>query len=176
VLQRKYQKKARIAIRKYLDDQGIFNLRWAVDAARVYMKGLPGFDERGHPVETFSKDCRIVTDTFTFYTRAFGDDIQCVRVMPDIDLPAVIYETEVKTGWTDFWPASRDTIHIPGRKEHFLDKKGFFVVMNESCTQAWFIRFEDVTTDMLQMVSNRLVQEGEMMFDVPIEKAKLINL
>lgn len=86
-------------------------------------------------------------------------------------------ECEVKHSWRSFF--AYDTIQIPSRKaKYFVDNLNPIVLfmMNHDHTQAFIIDGEDISASSLKIVPNKYVPEGEAFFQVPVEKAELVDL
>ena len=62
------------------------------------------------------------------------------------------------------------TLHIPGRKKKYLKegKKGFFWILNKSCTKAKVVNSKYLDDDYLEIIPNRRYPKGEYFFDIPI--------
>ena len=103
------------------------------------------------------------------------------RYGPDLVVDGVYYcEMEIKRAWKgkEF---KYKTCQIPHRKAKYLDfnKYGrtthFFIINNEQ-EFAFFIKGEDVEASPVVEVPNRYVPSGEMFFQVPLNKLKLVEL
>jgi hypothetical protein len=88
------------------------------------------------------------------------------------------HEVEIKSVWEDVWPPQWETIHIPARKKKYTakGKKGFFWVLNKSCTKAKCIESKYIDDDYLKIIPNRRYPKGEPFYDIPIHLTKEINL
>jgi len=116
---------------------------------------------------------RAYLDSIGIFTKIFedyGPDIQAFH--------PYFHEVEVKSTWEDEWPSEWKTIHIPARKKKYLalKKKGFFIVLNKSCTKAKIIESKDLDDSYLVEIPNRRHPKGEYFYDIPIEKTKEIIL
>ena len=104
------------------------------------------------------------------------------RYGPDLILysglkPISYIEVEVKRVWSgpDFpW----DTIQLPQRKEKFAKLKlsTEFWILNDTLDHAVIIPDTELTQDLLKEVRNKFISEGELFFQVPIEKCNLKEL
>jgi len=111
----------------------------------------------------------------------YGPDLCVDEKVTDITVTQNYYcEMEIKRAWKgkDF---KYKTCQIPHRKAKYLDfnKYGrtthFFIINNEQ-EFAFFIKGEDVEASPVVEVPNRYVPSGEMFFQVPLNKLKLIEL
>jgi len=100
---------------------------------------------------------------FTKIFEDYGPDIQAVHLW--------FHEVEVKVSWEDEWPGHWKTLHIPARKKKYMKggKKGFFWVMNNSCTKAKYVISDNLDDKYLEIVDNVRSPEGEYFFSIPIE-------
>ena len=103
------------------------------------------------------------------------------RYGPDLVVDGVCYcEMEIKRAWKgkDF---KYKTCQIPHRKAKYLDKDKYsmqthFLILNNEQEYAFFIKGEDVEASPVVEVPNRYVPSGEMFFQVPLNKLKLVEL
>ena len=100
----------------------------------------------------------ILTKVFEDY----GPDIQAFH--------QYFHEVKIKSSWEDEWPPHWKTLHIPGRKKKYLKegKKGFFWILNKSCTKAKVVNSKYLDDDYLEIIPNRRYPKGEYFFDIPI--------
>ena len=103
------------------------------------------------------------------------------RYGPDLVVDGEFYcEMEIKRAWKgkDF---KYKTCQIPHRKAKYLDKDKYsmqthFLILNNEQEYAFFIKGEDVEASPVVEVPNRYVPSGEMFFQVPLNKLKLVKL
>lgn len=87
-------------------------------------------------------------------------------------------ECEIKRVWKgkDFpWP----TIQFPERKAKYIDAadgKIIFFMLNNECTHAVIVEGNDLITSEKKEVSNIYVRKGEYFYQVPVEKAVLVEI
>ena len=87
------------------------------------------------------------------------------------------HEVEIKLGWKGEWPENWRTIQIPARKArllHGVKKLTFWVISNDK-TQAWAMSSKVVVGSIQTIVKNYYVEDGELFFQIPIEKAILVR-
>lgn len=93
--------------------------------------------------------------------------------------PLAYIEVEVVSAWHD-GPFPWSHCHVLERKGKWMTTEiGLPVTLyrlNAELTQAILVPDYVVTTDMLQEVPNRLVEEGEMMYRVPTEELETIQI
>ena len=80
-------------------------------------------------------------------------------------------EVEVKHNWKGSkFPFN--TVQIPERKSKFtvLDKPVMFMIINSEHTHALLMKGTDVSESPLKEVKNKFVSDGEMFYQVPIDK------
>lgn len=94
---------------------------------------------------------------------------------PDLILESGEFvEVEIKHTWKDSF--IYDTLQIPVRKEKFARLGTTFIVFNSDTSKAFIINSKDILNSVRKEVSNKYITKGEMFFQVPIDKLKLINL
>ncbi len=91
------------------------------------------------------------------------------------------HEVEIKNVWTGDWPTTWSTIQIPERKKRLFSKVDnlddlFFWIIRQDTGAAWSIKATDVQDSPCVEVKNRFIPDGEMFFQVPIERATLFVL
>ena len=109
----------------------------------------------------------------------YGVDIVC----KDKDDVECYFETEIKTGWGDYWPESWKEIRIPYRKHKLIDKwtkEGClgsltFVIFNKSLDQAWFMDGVMVNKCDVKPVNNRR-SANELFYHIKVSDAKLVKI
>ena len=108
----------------------------------------------------------ILTKVFEDY----GPDIQAFH--------QYFHEVEIKGSWNEIWPSHWKTIHIPARKKKYLKggRKGFFWVLNKSCTKAKLIESKNLHDDYLKIIPNRRYPKGEYFYDILIHLTSEIDL
>jgi hypothetical protein len=89
-------------------------------------------------------------------------------------------ELEIKRAWKGKEFKYR-TCQIPQRKAKFLDKSKYnmpchFFIINNEYQYAFYIEDQDVASSPLVEVPNRYVPEGELFFQVSLDKCRLIEL
>jgi len=94
--------------------------------------------------------------------------------------PTFFCEVEIKRAWKgkDF---TYKSIQIPHRKAKYLDtikygKECNFLILNNEQTHAFYILHNDLKTSPVAEVPNKYVPSGEMFFQVPLTKARLVEL
>ena len=109
----------------------------------------------------------------------YGVDIIC----KDKDDIECYFETEVKTGWGDWWPKSWKEIRIPYRKRRLIDKWAregslgslTFVIFNKTLDQGWFMDGKTVNESAIKPVDN-IMNTNELFFHIKVADAKLVNM
>jgi|TARA_R110000824_G_scaffold365744_2_gene554292 hypothetical protein len=109
----------------------------------------------------------------------YGVDVVC----KDKDDVECYFETEVKTGWRDYWPESWKEIRIPYRKRRLIDKwtRGgchgnlTFVIFNKHLDQGWFMDSKIVNESTIKPVDNRR-SANELFFHIKVPDAKLVKM
>ena len=109
----------------------------------------------------------------------YGVDVVC----KDKNNIGCYFETEVKTGWKDYWPKSWKEIRIPYRKRRLIDKwlrEGSlgsltFVIFNKSLDQGWFMNGDVVAESDVKPVDN-IMNTNELFFHIKVDDAKLVNM
>jgi len=109
----------------------------------------------------------------------YGVDVVC----KDKDDVECYFETEVKTGWRDYWPESWKEIRIPYRKRRLIDKwtrEGChgnltFVIFNKHLDQAWFMDGAMVNKCEIKPVDNRR-SVNELFFHIKVADAELVKV
>ena len=87
-------------------------------------------------------------------------------------------EVEVKHTWkgSNF---TFPTLQIPDRKKKFakvLDKPAMFLVFNHEHTHIFLVMAEDVRNSPMKEVPNKYVPEGEMFYQIPVNKLTKVRL
>jgi hypothetical protein len=79
-------------------------------------------------------------------------------------------EVEVRPDFIDQFPFS--TVHIPSRKAKLMDNglPTVYFVVNGSFDRLLWIKSTDALNFDLKEVKNRLVPNGEMFYDVPVDQ------
>tara|TARA_R100000406_G_scaffold17227_1_gene10731 strand:- start:156 stop:623 length:468 start_codon:yes stop_codon:yes gene_type:complete len=103
------------------------------------------------------------------------------RYGPDLVVDGEYYcEMEIKRAWKgkEF---KYKTCQIPHRKAKYLDKDKYdkpthFLILNNEQEYAFYIKGEDVAASPVVEVPNKYVPSGEMFFQVPLNKLKLVEL
>ena len=85
-------------------------------------------------------------------------------------------EVEVSSNWeSGSFPFS--TVHIPERKKKFATNwYGQFWRLRKDLKAAVIVKSEDLLTEYLKEIPNRLMPEGERFFDVPKSKCREVVL
>ena len=97
---------------------------------------------------------------------------------PDIKaLHSFFHEVEIKPAWEEEWPSHWKPLHIPSRKKKYLNdgKKGYFWVLNNTCTKAKVIKSDCLQDEYLEVIHNKRTAEGELFYDIPVHLSKEIN-
>lgn len=111
----------------------------------------------------------------------YGPDLIVTEPVIDPGISKSFYcEMEIKRAWKDKEFKFR-TCQIPQRKAKYLDRVKYnmpcnFFIINSSYQYAFYIESEDVAASPLVEVPNRYVPSGEMFFQVPLDRCKLIEL
>lgn len=83
-------------------------------------------------------------------------------------------EVEVKKGWRGEF--SFDTLHIPFRKEKFINGSTLFLVFSSNLYSVAIVTSDTLRKSPVVSVNNYKVEGKEKFFDVPVEKVKLVRL
>jgi len=88
-------------------------------------------------------------------------------------------ECEIKKVWKDeVFPY--ETIQFPERKAKYVtqneDHPVTFFMLNKPCNRALIVEGKDMIESKLKEVPNKYVPRGEFFFQVPLNKAKFVNI
>ena len=98
---------------------------------------------------------------FTKVFEDYGADIQAFH--------EYFHEVEIKSSWDSSWPESWKTLHIPARKKKLLSKgKGYFWVMNKTCTKAKLVESTTLDDVFIENIPNSRYPKGEYFYNIPI--------
>lgn len=104
---------------------------------------------------------------------SFGVDLYLVR-----NGSVIAYaETEVKNVWNSYdFPYG--TVQFPERKGKFvdLDKPTLFCMINNQKTRLLYVWSKDLKSSPLVHVPNKYTAEGELFYQVPIQKVSFYDI
>ena len=86
-------------------------------------------------------------------------------------------ECEIKNNWSGAkFPFK--TVQFPLRKQKFmkLDKKCYFFMLNKEKTYVLTVDGKDILKSPVKEVKNKYIPNGEMFFQVPIERTKIYKV
>lgn len=83
-------------------------------------------------------------------------------------------EVEVKKGWRGEF--SFDTLHIPFRKEKFINGSTLFLVFSSNLYSVAIVTSDTLRKSPVVSINNYKVEGKEKFFDIPVEKVKLVRL
>ena len=76
------------------------------------------------------------------------------------------YEVERRTIWEVEWPF--DTVHIPERKNKFMQPGMTYAVVNKDCNKVMMCPSETIIQYPQREIRNTAVASGEYFYDVPL--------